>query len=293
MTDKSITKNHVYGVVGLIALFLVGGIFGYIINGTMRPNNSMMTQSQCQDLARKIVNAADNNEPDLILQLNKVFSENCNDRFFKKTKPQQKTVVKEAKLPETTCAAVEELLKKDLYDENSGDWEWHEYNVKTYHILAQKGCPENSEKYQNLAQREADIAKALKSLYGIPENDNKTTCEQIEFLLTHKLHCAESYCGDADEHIRDAQIYANLSERGCAKNSAKYQQQAKQELEIARALNDEDMESRSGQEETIEMVETYKRIQMQTEAEKILEKAKKLTNPAIDFIIQLEKIIEE
>ena len=28
----------------------------------------------------------------------------------------------------------------DLYDENSGDWEWHEYNVKTYHILAQKGC---------------------------------------------------------------------------------------------------------------------------------------------------------
>ena len=41
------------------------------------------------------------------------------------------------------------------------------------------------------------------------------------------------------------------------------------------------------------MVETYKRLQMQKEAERMIEKAKKLTNPAIDFIIQLEKIIEE
>ena len=41
------------------------------------------------------------------------------------------------------------------------------------------------------------------------------------------------------------------------------------------------------------MVETYKRLHMQQEAAKMLDKAKKLTNPAIDFIIQLEKIIEE
>ena len=42
-----------------------------------------------------------------------------------------------------------------------------------------------------------------------------------------------------------------------------------------------------------EIVETYKRLQMQAEAERMIEKAKKLTNPEIDFIIQLEKIIEE
>ena len=45
--------------------------------------------------------------------------------------------------------------------------------------------------------------------------------------------------------------------------------------------------------EATEMVETYKRLQMQAEAAKMIEKAKKLTNPAIAFIIQLEKIIEE
>ena len=45
--------------------------------------------------------------------------------------------------------------------------------------------------------------------------------------------------------------------------------------------------------EGTKLVETYKRLQMQAEAIRMIEKAKKLTNPAIDFIIQLEKIIEE
>ena len=65
---------------------------------------------------------------------------------------------------------------------------------------------------------------------------------------------------------------------------------AKSELEIARALNDDNLDD---VEESVEIVETYKRIQMQAEAERMIEKAKKLTNPAIDFIIQLERIIEE
>ena len=69
-----------------------------------------------------------------------------------------------------------------------------------------------------------------------------------------------------------------------------YKDLAKKEIDIARALNDDNLENRY---EATEIVETYKRLQMQAEAEKMIEKAKKLTNPAIDFIIQLEKIIEE
>ena len=65
---------------------------------------------------------------------------------------------------------------------------------------------------------------------------------------------------------------------------------AKKEIDIARALNDDNL---NNEYEATEIVETYKRLQMQAEAEKMLEKAKKLTNPAIDFIIQLENIIEE
>ena len=206
-------SNRVYGIIGMVALFLVGVIFGYVINGSDRVNRSNMSQSQCGEIANRIVNAAYNANPDLIEQLNKVYSENCLNREFKQPKPQPK--IEKKKLPETTCGKIEMLLKDRL---NSVD---------------------------------------------VP---------------------------DAAPHVYNAQIYANLSERGCSENSQKYKELAAQELEIARALNDDRLYDT---EQATEMVETYKRLQMQKEAERMIEKAKKLTNPAIDFIIQLEKIIEE
>ncbi len=116
------------------------------------------------------------------------------------------------------------------------------------------------------------------------------TCEKIEKVLSKKLFNNDSDI-NAWNHINDAQIYANLSERGCPENSEKYKALASQELEIARALTDDNIEQEPN--ESVEIVETYKRLQMQAEAERMIEKAKKLTNPAIDFIIELEKIIEE
>ena len=144
-----------------------------------------------------------------------------------------------------------------------------------------------------MAQREFEIAKALDRAGEMTQNKGESTCEEIEHVLTLKLRCRGEYetCFDVDDHVRNAQIYANLSERGCAENSQKYKELAKQELEIARALTDDDISE--NRREATEMVETYKRLQMQAEAAKMIEKAKKLTNPAIDFIIQLEKIIEE
>ncbi len=117
---------------------------------------------------------------------------------------------------------------------------------------------------------------------------NERTCEKIEILLIDHLDNEDIH--DSETHIDNAKIYANLSERGCPENSAKFKALAKQELEIARALNDDHLDD---VEESVEIVETYKRLQMQAEAERMIEKAKKLTNPAIDFIIELEKIIEE
>lgn len=115
-------------------------------------------------------------------------------------------------------------------------------------------------------------------------------CEKIETVLLRKIDCMDADCLDSEDYIEDAQIYANLSERGCPEHSQQYKMLAKQNLELARALNDDNL---NDVEESVEIVETYKRLQMQAEAERMIEKAKKLTNPAIDFIIQLEKIIEE
>ena len=180
-----------------------------------------------------------------------------------------------------TCAIIEDLLLERLYPVDSQDVDEHEYNINVYEKLVMNGCSENQQKYHNAAVREREIVAALQA-----SNNSQQTCEQIESLLLGQLPYAS---GHADERIDLAKIYANLSERGCAENSAKYVEMAKQELEIARALEDDEFSN----QETIEVVETYKRLNMQAAAEEIFETAKKLTNPAIDFILEVEKIINE
>lgn len=284
-------SNHMYGMIGMVALFLVGAIFGFILNGSDRMNRSIMTEKQCQELTDKMGWAIRDGRYEDIEKLNAIYSENCLNRDFQQPKKHEEKVA-EQKLPETTCEVIEELLKQNLNREDSMDWNDHYANVRVYKRLAEKGCDKNQEKYLNLAQRENDIAKALDNYGEMEYDDNadadETTCEQIETLLTRRLHKADEQ--DTYAHIDNAKIYANLSERGCPENSLKYRELAKQELEIARALNDDNLER---ERESVEIVETYKRLQMQAEAARMIEKAKKLTNPAIDFIIQLEKIIEE
>lgn len=289
MTENK--KSTIYGIIGAVALIVIGIMIGYIINGSNRINRSTMSRQDCRNLADEIVLAARNNKPDLIEQLNKVYSENCLNREFEQQKPQPKPQVKEQKLPETTCGKIEMLLKERLYNVGNPDAEAHLDNAKVYANLSERGCPENSEKYKILEQQELEIAHALNDKTN-DGNVNMSTCAQIERVLMPELKCVDGYeiCGNPDTHINNAKIYANLSERGCAENSQKYKELAKQELEIARALNDDNLDDKR---DSIEIVETYKRLQMQAEAERMIEKAKKLTNPAIDFIMELEKIIEE
>ena len=204
-------KYRVYGVIGMVGVFLIGALVGFVLNGTDRPNNSIMTKEQCEFLTQKMSDAINHDRYEEIGQLNKIYSENCLGRNFEQ--PQQK--VEEQKL-------------------------------------------------------------------------QKTTCEKIESLLVERLLPVDA--SDSESHVENAKIFATLSEKGCPENTEDYKTLAKQELEIARALNDDSL---ANEHESVEIVETYKRLQMQAEAERMIEKAKKLTNPAIDFIIQLEKIIEE
>lgn len=297
MKNTENKKHHVYGVFGMVGLFLMGTIVGFVLNGSDHINHSAMSKNDCNQIAGKIIWAANNNDADLIEQLNKVYSENCLNRVFEQPKPQPK--MEEKKLPEKTCEAVEELLAQQLNPENSLNPDDHTRNSDLYEKMYEQGCEKNKDKWLKLSEREENIAKAI-NLYGDREiiTDEEylkenSTCKKIEKTLIQNLNCFDidhHYCS-ANAHIDDAKIYANLSERGCPENSERYKILAKQELEIARALTDDNVESDPHQ--SVEIVETYKRLQMQAEAEKMIEKAKKLTNPAIDFIIQLEKIIEE
>ena len=101
-------------------------------------------------------------------------------------------------------------------------------------------------------------------------------------MLLQVLLCRDPLLEQTHEDV-------SMAERGCLENSDAYAELARQELDIARAIEDDEF----SREETIDVVETYKRLNMQAAAEEIFEKAKKLTDPAIDFIIQVEKIINE
>ncbi|MDW3024095.1 MAG: hypothetical protein R8N50_00165 [Alphaproteobacteria bacterium] len=206
----------------------------------------------------------------------------------RKTEQQESTLVQAVQeIQQTqqkeTCAVIEEIQLRWLNDENSGNIVDHQANVRVYETLFQHGCDENKDKYRAAIVREMAIIDALGG-----QQSAKSTCEQIEASLLERLPYGGTEA-NADDRIDRAKIYANLSERGCAENSAKYVELAKQELEIARALEDDEFTNH----ETIEVVETYKRLNMQAAAEEIFETAKKLTNPAIDFILEVEKIINE
>lgn len=179
-----------------------------------------------------------------------------------------------------TCAVIEEIQLGWLVDENSPIVQDHQSNLRVYEILVQHGCPENEEKYRTAIAREMEIIDALSGQQNL-----MSTCEQIEVALLEQLPDGNY----SDNRIDRAKIYANLSERGCPENSQKYVNLAQQELEIARALQDD----KFSEDDTIEVVETYKRLNMQAAAQEIFDVAKKLTNPAIDFILEVEKIINE
>ena len=193
------------------------------------------------------------------------------------------------------CVVVEEIQLGWLFGENSANIEDHKSNIRVYETLFQHGCEENKVKYRTAIAREMEILDALAGAREMEildalggEQKNLSTCEKIEASLLDMLP-HDGVNTRLDERIVRAKIYANLSERGCPENTTKYVEMSKQELEIARALADDVFQNH----ETIEVVETYKRLNMQAAAEEIFETVKKLTNPAIDFILEVEKIINE
>ena len=178
-----------------------------------------------------------------------------------------------------TCVVIEEMISQWILPETVDDVMGHRQNIDSYERLIAHGCPENKEKYQKLIEREHEIIAALT---GQESSEQVRTCAEIERRL-------EDMLGGYSDNVERAKIYANLSERGCPENAAKYANQAARELEIARALNDDKFNN----DETVEVVETYKRIQMKQAAQDVINKVQKLTDPAIDFIMELNKIINE
>ena len=136
----------------------------------------------------------------------------------------------------------------------------------------------------NVVKNTAVATQSVEEKSEVVEPQN--VCWEIERILGQRL---PDETDDAGDRIERAKIFAMMAERGCPENTDKFVEHARLELEVARALEDDEFDH----EETIDVVETYKRLHMQAAAEEIFEKAKKLTDPAIEFILQVEKIINE
>lgn len=190
----------------------------------------------------------------------------------------------------TSCQAVEKVLLSRLWNDDTNCDATRE-NLEVYKKLVNYGCPENRDRYVQVAQNMNAVLSvacdgwvARKDVVPVETKP----CEQIELNLQGRLGDNEVYM-NAEQRIERAKIYAVMAEKGCPENAQKYTEFARKELEIARGISDD----KFNEEETIEAVETYKRLKMQQDAQEILDKAKKIANPAIDFIMQVEKIINE
>lgn len=287
-SEKRISVVHTpmqrfFGILALGALFACGLMVGMGV-GKKSENTIQWSKYDCNSFMSDLKDAlrSEKVSAEKIEELRKTYTEFCGNLEKEEPKPVVNEVKKvdESKKP---CQIIEEMLLEQLEPEGAPYIELHEQNVRIYEKLVMNGCSENQMKYHKRIQREQEFIKALGETVS-----TKETCQQIEDSLLGRLPYADSQT-DAERRIVRAKIYANLSERGCAQNSQKYVELAKQELEIARALEDDEFE----EGDAIEVVETYKRLNMQAAAQEILDTAKKLTDPAIDFILELEKIINQ
>lgn len=208
-------------VVCFVGLFVCGLAVGWGLNSEkIKTKRVGMSEGQCIQLANQIINTGTSyntttEQIHKLKELNDIYSKNCAGRVIEVVP--QKPEPKSQPLPAHTCAAIEEVLKKQL------SW-YQEDSVKS---------------------------------------------------------------GD---HLERAQIYANLANRGCEENRAEYRELALREIELARAITDDKFYNDN---EIVEMIDTYKKLNMKAEAEKVFDMMKKVTDPAIDFILQVEKIINE
>lgn len=279
------TRQKIWGAIALAGLFACGVMIGV---GFGSADGNKLHKKQCNAIAAKIVeisnwNSFEQEDIDRLKELNAMYEQVCAGYVA------DIDAVSRGDLPGNiddirACEVIEKVLLERLRPIESNWIKAHIDNIGIYKSLVESGCPENEARYNEMIERETSIMNAIKD--ALP-NENTHACAEIEDLLIQQLPNKDM--NSSDTRIERAKIYANLSERGCAENADTYVELAAKELEVARALSDD----KFSEPEAVEVVETYKRLEMKQAANEVFQKVQKLTDPAIDFILQVQKIIEE
>ncbi|MBP5485101.1 MAG: hypothetical protein J6Y07_00110 [Alphaproteobacteria bacterium] len=201
--------------------------------------------------------------------------------------------------PLEPCQINEKVLKGRLVqdiDDNATEWaiDAHQKNFMIYERLVNMGCRENRGYFSDMAENEMAYIKAIT---GIDKKSNEVSdvekpCREIENALNRRVISDCTNYGVVSEcHLNNAEVYSKLAEDGCAENAEQYRKNALDELQIADGvrINASDVNPR----EVRSTINTYKKLQMQNEARRYLNKVERMLDPGIDFIMELQKVIEE
>lgn len=210
------TSRKVWGVLALAGLFTCGVFIGTTLNNNHAPSSDdkviKFSEHDCYSLINKMTSTDD---ADMVEKLKEVYNDNCANRII----------------------YTEPVTVPDDADDEPGD---------------------------------------------------VATCERIEQLLQQWLSSERT--SDPYAHLNNANIYARLAERGCPENVDKYRALAAREIEITTALQPvEEMH----ESEVADVVDVYKKVKMQAAAQQVIDTLQKVSEPTIDFILKLEKIVNE
>ena len=180
------------------------------------------------------------------------------------------------------------LLQKVYIADDLTVWQ-HEENAKIYTLLSKKACTENQQKYYDLADAEYKVVEVLRAVETAEKTVQDKPCAVIEKSLLKQL----SYgCGTNSQcYLDNAAVLSKIAEDGCPENSEMYKQRALNELQVAEGVRVDEDDINEG--EMRSTVNTYKKLQMQNEARKYINKVEKLVNPGVEFIMELQRVIEE
>ena len=191
------------------------------------------------------------------------------------------------------CAVIEDTLLKSIVSDDEINWYDQQNSAEIYAVLAQRGCPENAQLFQDLAARKQAIADGLRAVY---EDDNsemtsieylysdEKICETIENRVMKNINTAAYYYGD---FLNNAKTYAVLFEYGCRDHRGAYMRAALRELGVAVALMPTDKMNR---DEIVTVVEICKSLGVAEAAHLMLQRLK-ARGYDMDFLLEMEDII--
>ncbi len=198
--------------------------------------------------------------------------------------------------PQEPCEINEKVLKsrlaRNIDDLAPQAFNQHQNNMLIYRRLMDTGCLQNRDYFSEMVANERAYMNALTGIEKKNNGSVESPCREIESALSRRIisgcdtHQYVSEC-----HLNNAEVYSKLSEDGCPENAEQYRKNALDELEIADGvrINASDVNPR----EVRSTINTYKKLQMQSEARRYLNKVEKMLDPGIDFIMELQKVIEE